>query len=144
MLMGVRLGKGRKDRVVPLTQRVLDWLDRYQLEVRPSFLDKSVTADSEILFLSSKTGKKMHYQTYQAAVKQYMQKAIHRKGSCHLIRHTVATLLLENGCDIRYVQELLGHKHLQTTQIYTRVSITALKENYNRYHPTMKKKKIED
>ena len=58
-----------------------------------------------------------------------------KRGSCHLFRHTCATLMLENGADVRFIQELLGHAELSTTQIYTQVSIRALKEVHTRTHP---------
>ena len=60
---------------------------------------------------------------------------IGKKGSCHMLRHTFATLLLEGGCDVRYVQEMLGHSKLETTAIYTHVSIRTLKEMHAKYHP---------
>ena len=56
-------------------------------------------------------------------------------GSCHLFRHTFATLLLENGCDLRHIQAMLGHAKLETTEIYTHVSIKALKDAHSRCHP---------
>jgi integrase/recombinase XerD len=61
-----------------------------------------------------------------------------KAGSCHLFRHTLATLMLENGADVRYVQAMLGHASLQTTQVYTHVSIKALQEVHARTHPAAK------
>ena len=61
--------------------------------------------------------------------------SITKKGSCHLLRHTFATLLLESGCDVRYVQEMLGHSKLETTAVYTHVSIRTLKAMHAKYHP---------
>jgi len=58
-----------------------------------------------------------------------------KSGSCHLFRHTFATLLLENGCDVRYLQEMLGHANMETTALYTHVAITRLKEIHSRFHP---------
>ena len=63
------------------------------------------------------------------------QAGIGKTGSCHLFRHTMATLMLENGADIRYIQAILGHAHLQATQIYTHVSIRKLKEVHAATHP---------
>ncbi len=60
---------------------------------------------------------------------------IGKSGSCHLFRHTFATLLLENGCDVRYVQEMLGHSKMETTAVYTHVAIKTLKEVHSRFHP---------
>ena len=58
-----------------------------------------------------------------------------KRGACHLFRHTMATLMLENGADVRYIQQQLGHAELSTTQIYTQVSIRMLKEVHTRTHP---------
>ena len=63
---------------------------------------------------------------------------IGRKGSCHLIRHTCATLMLENGADIRYIQQLLGHSRLETTSIYTEVTIRQLQKVHTLTHPAAK------
>jgi integrase/recombinase XerD len=72
-------------------------------------------------------------------VRNYIDAAeIGKRGSCHLFRHTMATLLLEHGCDIRYIQAMLGHAELSTTQIYTQVSIRKLKEIHAATHPSAK------
>ncbi|MBN2193443.1 MAG: tyrosine-type recombinase/integrase [Polyangiaceae bacterium] len=72
-------------------------------------------------------------------VRQYIDAAsVGKRGSCHLFRHTMATLLLEHGCDIRYIQAMLGHAELSTTQIYTQVSIRKLKEIHAATHPSAK------
>ena len=69
-------------------------------------------------------------------VRAYVRKAkIGKTGGCHLFRHTVATLMLENGADIRVIQEMLGHARLTTTELYTRVSINLLKQVYSATHP---------
>ena len=69
-------------------------------------------------------------------VREYIEKAdIKKSGSCHLLRHSMATIMLENGVDIRYIQTMLGHSDLSTTEIYTRVSIKQLKEVHSRAHP---------
>ena len=76
---------------------------------------------------------------------QYIDKAkLNKQGSCHLFRHTMVTLMLENGADIRFIQAMLGHAELSTTEIYTQVSIKALKEVYGRCHPAKLKKASED
>jgi integrase/recombinase XerD len=76
-------------------------------------------------------------------VREYVDQAqINKRGSCHLFRHTMATLMLENGADIRFIQEMLGHAKLDTTQIYTQVSIRKLKEIHSATHPaTLERKK---
>ena len=69
-------------------------------------------------------------------VKQYVDATdIDKKGACHLFRHSMATLMLEGGADLRYVQEMLGHADLASTQVYTHVSITKLKEVHEKTHP---------
>jgi integrase/recombinase XerD len=70
-----------------------------------------------------------------ARVCQYVRKALGRKAGCHIFRHTMATLMLEGGADIRFIQEMLGHSNLQSTQIYTRVALTKLRELHSATHP---------
>ena len=75
-------------------------------------------------------------------VRDYINAAeIGKSGSCHLFRHTMATLMLENGADIRFIQAMLGHARLETTQIYTQVSITKLKEIHTATHPAKLERK---
>jgi len=128
----IRLGKGKKDRVVPIGERALAWIDKYLLEVRP-FFEKH--EEDETMFLS-KHGHPISKCTMSGLVRRYIKKAeIGKSGSCHCFRHTCATAMLENGADIRYVQEMLGHAKLETTQVYTKVSISKLKEVHARTHP---------
>lgn len=128
----VREGKGRKDRVVPIGERAIQWIDKYLDEVRPLFV---APPDPGNLFLSI-TGQEVHPDTLTHIAAGYITRAnLGKKGACHLFRHSMATIMLENGADIRYIQQILGHSSLETTQIYTRVSITALKEIHRRTHP---------
>jgi integrase/recombinase XerD len=128
----VRQGKGKKDRVVPIGERALMWLQKYLDTVRPEFLRPG---DEGFLFLAQ-DGKVLHKVTLTARVRRYVQAAATGKeGACHMLRHTAATLMLEGGADVRYVQQLLGHSKLETTQIYTQVSITKLKEVHDATHP---------
>lgn len=130
--MMIRQGKGKKDRMIPIGERALAWVDKYQVEVRPNIV---VSPDEGILFLSL-WGEKLGATTMTNIVSNYIAKTgLNRPGSCHLFRHTMATLMLENGADIRYLQEMLGHSNLKTTEIYTHVSIKALKEVHTRTHP---------
>jgi integrase/recombinase XerD len=128
----IRQGKGYKDRVIPVGTRALLWIKKYLEEVRAFTLtDPSETA----LFLTPE-GDSINPKRLTAWIKTYLQKAgIKKRGSCHIFRHTVATLMLENGADTRYIQQLLGHAKLETTQIYTQVSITKLKEIHRATHP---------
>ena len=128
----VRKGKGKKDRVVPIGCRALQWLQRYLDDVRPQL---QLSLKESHLFLSS-YGEAFNPDVLSRKVAQYIRQAdIGRGGSCHLFRHTCATHMLENGADIRFIQQLLGHEKLETTQIYTEVSIRQLQEVHARTHP---------
>ena len=128
----IRQGKGRKDRVVPIGDRATAWIEKYLSDVRPSLV---VEPDDKALFLAVKGGP-FNPDVLSAMVRSYVDASeIGKKGSCHLFRHTAATLMLEGGADVRYVQEMLGHAGLSTTQIYTRVSITKLKAVHAATHP---------
>lgn len=128
----VRLGKGSKDRMIPIGERALQWIDRYLTDTRPEL---ATGADAGHLFLS-KLGQALGKGSLTSLVRKYVEKAhIPKSGSCHLFRHTMATLMLENGADIRYIQAMLGHVELSTTEIYTQVSIKKLKEIHTLTHP---------
>jgi integrase/recombinase XerD len=129
----VRLGKGKKDRIIPIGDRALAWIDRYLIEARPGLLigDKGL----DRLFLTH-LGKPFTPTGMTGLVRHYVHAAgVGKKGSCHLFRHTMATLMLENGADIRFIQAMLGHSRLETTAIYTQVSIRKLKEIHTATHP---------
>jgi integrase/recombinase XerD len=129
----VRKGKGRKDRVVPLGARAGAWVQRYVREVRPRlFMDTR----TQTLFLTG-YGEAFNVDVVSRMVSAWLRKA-GKKGSCHLLRHTCATHMLEGGADIRYIQQLLGHESLETTAIYTEVTIRQLIEVHARCHPAGK------
>lgn len=131
-ILRVRLGKGRKDRVVPLGARALRWVVKYIEDVRPLLV---VSADQQALFISGYGGP-FNADVLGRKVVEYFEKSeIGRRGGAHLLRHTCATHLLEGGADIRYIQQLLGHEKLETTAIYTEVSITQLQAVHARCHP---------
>ena len=131
-VLTVRQGKGRKDRVVPIGARALAWVRKYLDEGRPHVV---IEPDDGWLFLNE-TGEAIGPSWLSAIVRGYVDDAaLNKKGSCHLFRHTMATLLLEGGADIRFIQEILGHASLETTQIYTRVSIAQLKAVHAMAHP---------
>ena len=128
----IRQGKGKKDRMVPVGERACAWLDKYLREVRPTL---NAEPDEGTLFLSV-SSEKLSANRLSEIVKSYIDSAgLPRVGSCHLLRHACATHMLENGADIRYIQELLGHESLSTTEVYTRVSIVKLKEVHDKTHP---------
>ncbi len=128
----IREGKGRKDRVVPIGERALAWITKYVNEVRPLYV---VPPDEGDLFLT-RFGKAFVPNGVSEMVSAAVKKSgVGKRGSAHLFRHTMATLMLEGGADIRFIQQMLGHECLSTTQIYTRVSIRALKETHEATHP---------
>jgi integrase/recombinase XerD len=128
----VRQGKGGRDRMVPVGARACAWCERYLNEVRPQLVGP---VDEGILFLTD-YGEAFEKNRLGDLVKRYLAHAgLMVPGACHLFRHACATHMLENGADIRFIQVLLGHSELSTTQIYTRVSIVKLKEIHAATHP---------
>lgn len=128
----VRLGKGRKDRVVPIGDRALHWIDRYCTEARPLLV---VPPETHVLFLTAR-GRPLRPNRLSEHVRTYLARSgVGKGGSCHVFRHTMATLLLENGADVRYVQAILGHASLAMTARYTHVAIRELKAVHARTHP---------
>jgi integrase/recombinase XerD len=131
-VLRVRKGKGNKDRVVPVSQRAIDWINRYVENARWKLLKHE---DYSNLFLSI-LGKPLSAGRVTTACREYIRDSgVNKEGSCHIFRHTTATLMLENGADIRVIQSMLGHASLSTTQIYTKVSIKHLKEVHRKTHP---------
>jgi integrase/recombinase XerD len=134
-IVSIRQGKGRKDRTVPIGEQALAWIVKYRDDVRPTLV---VEPDPRILFLAQ-TGHAIDAEHLTRLVRTYVARArIGKHGACHLFRHTCATLMLENGADIRVIQELLGHAQLASTQVYTQVSITHLKAIHTATHPSAK------
>jgi integrase/recombinase XerD len=131
-VLWVRHGKGNRQRVVPLGSRAIAWLDKYLTEARPELL----AADTQALFVSD-YGQPMRADQIADKVRRYMQFAgIHKGGATHLLRHACATHMLEGGADIRFIQAMLGHTSLETTEIYTHVSIDKLIEVHRATHPS--------
>lgn len=136
----VNQGKGRKDRVIPIGERALAWIEKYMTATR---IQLCIDQDNKALFLSVR-GQRLSPEVLGPLVRNYIKAAnINKTGSCHLFRHTLATTMLDNGADIRFIQEILGHVKLETTQQYTHVSITKLKEIYNATHPAARLKRKE-
>jgi integrase/recombinase XerD len=128
----VRQGKGAKDRHVPIGKRALSWIDTYVREVRGQLVR---FPDDGVLFLSA-SGAPLCMDWTSRMVRAHVAAGVPTKrGSCHLFRHTAATLMLEAGADIRYVGEMLGHSKLETTQVYTHVSIDKLRQVHAATHP---------
>ena len=125
------IGKGDKERLVPLGEESLYWLSRYLREARPLLLGN----DQELLFPSQR-GTCMTRQTFWHRIKQLATIAgVQKKLSPHTLRHAFATHLLNHGADLRVVQLLLGHSDLSTTQIYTHVAQQRLQDLYQKHHP---------
>ena len=130
--MMVRLGKGAKDRLVPIGARACAWVAKYRDEVRPLL---AIGHDDHTLFLDD-DGSAYEPGKMGDLVKWHLEAAgIRQSGSCHLFRHACATHMLENGADIRFIQAMLGHEKLTTTQIYAQVSLAKLKEIHEATHP---------
>jgi len=130
-------GKGNKERIVPVGEIAREWVLRYIEEERPVFVKP---ASENFLFLNQKFGKPLTRRAVwdiitQAAIKANISAHI----SPHTMRHSFATHLLEGGCDLRIVQEFLGHANITTTEIYTHVSRTHLIEAHRFFHPRQRK-----
>lgn len=131
-LLLVRDGKGRKDRVVPMPGRAAFMLDNYLREARPELVE---SPRENALFLN-RYGRRLGKTMVDTVVHQSARAAgIRPAVSAHILRHSCATHLLRNGAHIREVQELLGHKSLESTAVYTRVSINDLRAVLDRAHP---------
>ena len=130
----VRLaGKGGKERLVPVGEQALDWIEHYLRDARPALLDGRAGTDA--LFVTGRGGP-MTRQAFWYIVKRYARAVgIERPLSPHTLRHAFATHLLNHGADLRVVQMLLGHSDLSTTQIYTHVARARLQEVHARHHP---------
>jgi integrase/recombinase XerD len=128
----VRQGKGKKDRYVPIGERAIAWLEKYIREARPQL---AIEPDDMTVFLTAQ-GEPFSRDHMTSNVKARIDAAkLGKTGACHLFRHTMATLMHENGADIRFIQEILGHVKLETTQIYTHVSIRTLQQVHASTHP---------
>lgn len=126
-------GKGRKERLVPISDTALKWIKRYLDQARP-LLDRFHRSQG-VLFLSVR-GTSMSRMGFWKILKKYVGEAdIQKEIHPHTFRHSFATHLLENGADLRAVQEMLGHADISTTQIYTHVDRTFLLQEYQTFHP---------
>lgn len=126
------MGKGRKERIVPFGQYAHDALTRYMEEVRPKLIKNK---DHQRLFVNMRGGE-LTARGVRHILSEMMEEAsLHSKIYPHMLRHTFATHLLNNGADLRTVQELLGHAHLSSTQVYTHVTKEHLRNTYMNTHP---------
>ena len=128
----IRQGKGSKDRVVPLGHSVCQLIDTYLAGIRIDWIGAEA---NQYLFLN-RFGQGMDPNAIWAVVRKYARLANLKKPvSTHTLRHSCATHMLRNGAPIRHLQEMLGHESLETTQIYTRVTINELKKIHAKFHP---------
>ncbi len=131
----VHQGKGRKDRVVPIGERALAWVRKYLDEARSGWL----VDPTEAALCLTQEGQRISLERMSALVRGYVKRSgVDKPGACHLFRHAAATAMLENGADIRYIQSMLGHASIATTQVYTHVSIETLKAIHAATHPGAK------
>ena len=131
-------GKGAKERMLPLGSKAIQYLEHYISFVRPQLLhaEQNKAAEQvEELFVTS-WGGPMTRQRVNELIEEYARSAgITKRVTPHMLRHSFATHLLNNGTDLRVVQELLGHADISTTQIYTHVDVARLREVYDKTHP---------
>ncbi len=125
-------GKGDKERVVPLSQRVCSIVKSYVRLIRPALLKSQ---KNDCLVLNRWGGQMTPSAVYEVVRSCLRLSGIKKKISTHTFRHTCATHMLKNGAPIRHIQEMLGHESLESTQIYTRVTINDLKKIHAKYHP---------
>ncbi|KRL14143.1 site-specific tyrosine recombinase XerD [Schleiferilactobacillus perolens] len=125
------VGKGDRERIVPIGDTAVNWLEQYLRDIRPGYLH----GRDQTVFLNFH-GNGLSRQSIWKMIKKYVAQAgIQKDVTPHTLRHSFATHLLENGADLRVVQELLGHADIATTQIYTHISKTRLLDVYAKYHP---------
>ncbi len=126
------LGKGSKERIVPIGKQAIHWMQRYVHEARGSFAGADSVGE---VFLSTR-GQPLSRKTIWVLIKKYARRAgISKNITPHTLRHSFASHLLDNGGDLRVIQEMLGHADISTTQIYTHVDEQRLKETHYRFHP---------
>lgn len=128
----VREGKGAKDRIVPMGERATAWLTKYLADTRPALLGD---AYAEPALFVTRDGTRICTAHVGKIIEQHLRAAGIATGGCHLFRHTLATLMLEGGADVRWVQAMLGHRNLTSTQLYTHVDITRLAQVHAATHP---------
>ncbi|HML73403.1 MAG TPA: tyrosine recombinase XerC [Anaerohalosphaeraceae bacterium] len=127
-------GKGKKERICPIGSRALQAIQHY-LEYRNRRMECDPAFDSKVLF-ANKHGKRLSTRSVRRKMDKYLIEAgLDPAISPHTLRHSFATHMLNNGADLRSVQELLGHQSLSTTQIYTHVTTSRMKEQYHNAHP---------
>jgi integrase/recombinase XerD len=128
------LGKGTKERVIPISPTTIAKIETYVEETRVVLLERNAV-ETDYLFISQKGGKLTRQRLWQIIKETARSVGIDKPISPHTLRHSFATHLLENGASLRIIQEMLGHADIATTQIYTHVDQTRLKKVHAQYHP---------
>jgi len=132
------MGKGMRERIVPIGGKALNAIKDYLQERKIDIMDKRKTGLAQALFLN-KQGSRLSSRSIRSFVARWaLEVGLGHHVHPHLIRHSFATHLLNRGCDLRSVQEMLGHKNLSTTQIYTQLTTTQIKKVYEQTHPRAK------
>jgi integrase/recombinase XerD len=126
------IGKGGKERLVPMGEIAEQWLRDYLAQARPQL---ALGRESDFLFVTQRGGPMTRHNFWQLIQRYALKAGIRQHLSPHTLRHAFATHLLDHGADLRVVQTLLGHADLSTTQIYTHVTRTRLRELHARHHP---------
>ena len=126
-------GKGNKERIVPIGNVALHLIKKYIKQLRPQLASKGKSHG--ILFLSNRGNQLTRMSIWNILHENTLKSGINKKVSPHVFRHSFATHLLEGGADLRSVQEMLGHSDITTTQVYTHIDKTYLKEIHKQYHP---------
>lgn len=134
MLYVIVMGKGSKERMLPLGRTALHYLEHYLTVVRPQLLHGKPDKAAE-LFVTGWGGPMTRERFYEIIVAYGKSAGISKRVTPHMLRHSFATHLLNNGTDLRIVQELLGHADISTTQIYTHLDVERLREVYDKAHP---------
>ena len=130
----IAFGKGSKERLIPIGGIAVEYLDKYLNVVRPKLLHTK-NPNIKNLFLSM-SGNEMTRQRFWQIIRGYGHQAgLNKELTPHMLRHSFATHLLDNGADLRSVQELLGHSDISTTQIYTHLTNKRLRDIYEKAHP---------
>ncbi|TET94980.1 MAG: site-specific tyrosine recombinase XerD [Desulfobacteraceae bacterium] len=129
------IGKGSKERIIPMGSKAIDSLKDYLSNSRPSFLKKDLAKAGSYIFLNSRGGHITRQGLWKIIRKYAPMAGITKSVTPHTVRHSFATHLLEGGADLRSVQIMLGHADISTTQIYTHVARERLKEIHEKYHP---------
>ncbi len=129
------VGKGSKERLIPIGEQAADWVVQYQREARPELVARARGKTPTRLFVNARGGPLSRVGFWKILKRHGAAAGVSRTLSPHVVRHSFATHLLERGADLRAIQMMLGHADLSTTQIYTHVLEARLRAVYNRFHP---------